>query len=112
MMVPIYHRQYLLHSRSRQKCADGGGRLRVLPACAGAALIALAPMLAACDPVQIVEGSDTHVSIRYDGIANGFDDAKQLAQTACGRYGKTAKLRKTYYQGLGVGERFAFFDCV
>jgi hypothetical protein len=86
--------------------------LRPLPACASAALVLLLPILAACDAVQIVEGSDTHVSIRYDGIANGLDDAKELARQACGRYGKSARLRKTYYEGLGAGERFAFFDCV
>jgi hypothetical protein len=86
--------------------------LRALPACAGAALIGFLPMLAGCDPVQIVEGSDTHVSIRYDGIANGLDAATRLAQASCGQYGKIAKLRKTYHEGLGVGERFAFFDCI
>jgi hypothetical protein len=86
--------------------------LRAPPACAGATLIALLPMLAGCDPVQIVEGSDTHVSIRYDGVANGLGEATRLAQTSCGQYGKVAKLRKTYYEGLGVGERFAFFDCI
>ncbi len=68
--------------------------------------------LGACDPVQIIEGSDTHVSIRYDGIANGLDQATELAKSACAAHGKTAKLRKTYYEGLGAGERFAFFDCV
>ncbi len=68
--------------------------------------------LTACDAVQIVEGNDTHVSIRYDGIMNGLDQATQLAQKACAEHGKTAKLRKTYHEGLGAGERFAFFDCV
>jgi hypothetical protein len=75
-------------------------------------LLAFLPVVAGCDPVQIVESSDTHVSIRYDGVANGLDDAKQMAQEACARYGKTAKLRKTYWEGLGMGERFAFFDCL
>jgi hypothetical protein len=83
-----------------------------LRACAGAGLIVLLPLLFGCDPVQIVEGSDTHVSIRYDGLANGLDQATRLAQSSCGQYGKLAKLRKTYYEGLGVGERFAFFDCI
>jgi hypothetical protein len=84
--------------------------LRPLPA--SAALVLLLPILAACDQVQIVEGSDTHVSIRYDGIANGLDEAKELARQSCGRYGRIARLRKTYYEGLGAGERFAFFDCI
>ncbi len=65
-----------------------------------------------CDPVQIIEGSDTHVSIRYDGVMNGLDKATELANRACARHGKAARLRKTYQEGLGVGERFAFFDCV
>ena len=69
-------------------------------------------LLVACAPVQIVEGSDTHVSIRYDGVANGLDEATRLAQKACAEHGRTARLRRTYYEGLGVGERFAFFDCV
>jgi len=76
-----------------------------------AALAALL-LIAACDPVQVIEGSDTHVSVRYDGVMNGLDQATELAKTACAAHGKTAKLRKTYYEGLGVGERFAFFDCV
>ena len=74
--------------------------------------LALLLPIAGCDPVQVIEGSDTHVSIRYDGIMNGLDKATQLARSACAQHGKTAKLRRTYQEGLGVGERFAFFDCV
>jgi hypothetical protein len=74
--------------------------------------LTLLVLLAGCDPVQIVEGSDTHVSIRYDGLANGLDKATELAQSACAQHGRTAKLRRTYQEGLGIGERFAFFDCV
>ncbi len=69
-------------------------------------------LMAGCDPVQIIEGSDTHVSIRYDGVMNGLDQATELANKSCAQHGKTARLRKTYQEGLGVGERFAFFDCV
>ena len=43
---------------------------------------------------------------------NGLDQATELAKTSCAAHGKTAKLRKTYYEGLGAGERFAFFDCI
>ena len=111
-MATIYHRQYILHAPPRRTRVGRGGRLRALPACAGAALIGFLPPLAGCDPVQIVEGSDTHVSIRYDGIANGLGAAIRLAQSSCGQYGKIAKLRRTYHEGLGVGERFAFFDCI
>ncbi|MGH7030277.1 MAG: hypothetical protein ACREE9_00060 [Stellaceae bacterium] len=75
-------------------------------------LLLLLPLLAACDPVQIIEGSDTHVSIRYDGIMDGLDQATALAKKSCAAHGKAAKLRRTYHEGLGAGERFAFFDCV
>ena len=68
--------------------------------------------LAACDAVQIVENADTHVSVRYDGVINGLDQATELAKKACAAHGRTAKLQKVYYEGLGAGERFAFFDCV
>jgi len=91
---------------------DREARLRAPMACVAAGVIGLLSLLAGCDAVQVVEGSDTHVSIRYDGIANGLDAATRLAQSSCGQYGKVAKLRKTYHEGLGVGERFAFFDCI
>jgi hypothetical protein len=111
-MAHIYHRQEILHRRPGQKCVVRRGRLRALPTVFGAASLALLALLAGCDAVEVAEGSDTHVSIRYDGIANGLDKATQLAQQFCGRYGKTAKLRKTYWEGLGVGERFAFYECI
>ena len=76
------------------------------------ALMAAALALAACDAVQVVESSPTAVSVRYDGVMNGLDQATRLAQQTCTRYGKTAKLRKVYYEGLGAGERFAHFDCL
>jgi hypothetical protein len=86
--------------------------LRAAPAAGRVGLLAAVLALAACDPVQIVEGSDTHVSVRYDGVMNGLDQAAELATKACAAHGKTAKLRRTFYEGLGAGERFAFFDCV
>ena len=78
----------------------------------GAVCLASLALLIGCDPVQIIEGSDTHVSIRYDGVMNGLDQATALANRSCAQHGKAARLRKTYYEGLGAGERFAFFDCV
>jgi len=45
--------------------------------------------------LRIVERPDTHVSVRYDGVMNGLDQATQLAQKACAAHGKTAQLRKT-----------------
>ena len=103
----------------RQKRSRGGARLCAAagatgPAALGALLLPLmlTLVLTGCDPVQIVEGSDTHVSIRYDGIMNGLDQATALAKRSCAAHGKTAELRRTYHEGLGAGERFAFFDCV
>jgi hypothetical protein len=112
-MVMTYHKQYIQQLDRRQKCRREEARSRARPSAAAAvAWLAGLVMLAGCDPVQIVEGSATHVSIRYDGVMNGLDEATQLAQKACAAHGRTAKLRKTYYEGLGAGERFAFFDCI
>ena len=111
-MKKRYHRQYILHPARRQK-GNGAFRGRRIAAAALHLLpLALPAVLGGCDPVQIVEGSATHVSIRYDGITNGLDRATDLARRSCAAHGKTAKLRKTYKEGLGIGERFAFFDCV
>jgi hypothetical protein len=111
-MFTVYHRQHIPRSEAAQKGIGVGGRLRErAKECRSAALVALL-VLTACDAVRVVEGSDTHVSVRYDGIMNGLDQATELAQKACAAHGKTAKLRKIYYEGLGAGERFAFFDCV
>ncbi len=106
MMGHTYHKQCILQAGRWQKRDTGGPRLR-----AKLFLVGLL-QLAACDAVQIVESADTHVSIRYDGIMNGLDKATELAKRACAAHGKTAKLQKVYYEGLGAGERFAFFDCV
>ena len=115
-MVEPYHKQYILQADPGQKRYNGESRLRLRRRAGRAVWLAgltmLAGILVACDPVQIVEGSDTHVSIRYDGVTNGLDEATQLAQKACAEHGRTARLRRTYHEGLGVGERFAFFDCV
>jgi hypothetical protein len=111
-MDKIYHKHMILHAVMRQKCNGGNPRLRAAPRAGRIALLGALLTLGACDPVQIVEGSDTHVSIRYDGVMNGLDRATELARDACAAHGKTARLRRTYQEGLGVGERFAFFDCV
>jgi hypothetical protein len=76
------------------------------------ALLAAVLALAGCDAVRVVESSPSAVSVRYDGILNGLDEATAQAERACAAHGKTAKLRKVYYQGLGAGERYAHFDCV
>ena len=104
-MLFTYHKQYILQAGSWRKHArPTASRQAVL-------LVGLL-QLAACDAVQIVENADTHVSVRYDGIMNGLDQATELAKRACAAHGRTAKLQKVYYEGLGAGERFAFFDCV
>jgi hypothetical protein len=104
MVIP-YHKQHIQQAGRWQKRNTGGPRLR-----AKLLLVGLL-QLAACDAVQIVENADTHVSVRYDGIMNGLDQATELAKKACAAHGRTAKLQKVYYEGLGAGERFAFFDC-
>jgi hypothetical protein len=111
MMVNAYHKPNLLHAMRQQKGDGDGAPLQAAPTAGRLGLVILL-LLGACDPVQIVEGSDTHVSVRYDGVMNGLDQATELAKNACAVHGKTAKLRRTYYEGIGVGERFAFFDCV
>ena len=110
-MVVIYHKQYILHVSTRQKCHTYGPRLLTRPAC-GAIFLAGLLLLTACDAVQVIENADTHVSVRYDGMMNGLDQATELAKTACARHGRIAKLQRVYYEGLGAGERFAFFECV
>jgi hypothetical protein len=107
-----YHKQKILHATRRQKRNGEKARLRLTPAAGRIVLLAALLTQTACDPVQIIEGSDTHVSVRYDGIMNGLDQATELAKKACAVHGRTAKLQKVYYEGLGAGERFAFFDCV
>jgi hypothetical protein len=111
-MVTTYHKQSILQAGKWQKRNTGGLRLRAkLTAGEAVLLVGLLPLVA-CEAVQIVENADTHVSVRYDGIMNGLDQATELAKRACAAHGRTAKLQKIYYQGLGAGERFAFFDCV
>jgi hypothetical protein len=111
-MINTYHKQHILQPRRWQKRNTGGPRLRAELTAGQVVLVVGLLQLAACDAVQIVENADTHVSVRYDGIMNGLDQATELAKRACAGHGKTAKLQKVYYEGLGAGERFAFFDCV
>ena len=58
----------------------------------------------------IVENTATEVAVRYDGIVNKLDDAKQLAQGACAAKDKIARLRKVDDEGLGA--HFGYFDCI
>lgn len=67
--------------------------------------------LTACTATPtVVENSATAVTIRYDGVVNGIDDATQVAQKVCAAHGKTARLRKVNDQGLG--QHFGHFDCI
>jgi hypothetical protein len=111
-MIKGYHKHYIQQPGCGQKHRGEKSRLRPVPIALRELFLSALVVLTACDPVSIVEGSDTHVSIRYDGLANGLDRATELAQKACGEHGRTARLRQTYQEGLGIGERFAFFDCV
>ena len=105
-MVNPYHKHYIQQAGRWQKRNTGGPRLRTKLLLVGLL------QLAGCDAVQIVENADTHVSVRYDGIMNGLDQATELGKKACATHGRAAKLQKVYYEGLGAGERFAFFECV
>jgi hypothetical protein len=65
--------------------------------------------LAGCPSTAIVESSATAVTVRYGGISE-IDDATRLAQAACARHRKTARLRNT--ANFGLSERYGHFDCV
>ena len=112
IMIATYHKQCIQHVGWRQKRIGEKAWLQRTRRTGGIGCVAVLLALTACDPVQIVEGSDTHVSVRYDGVMNGLDQATELAKRACAEHGKTARLRQAYHEGLGIGERFAFFDCV
>jgi len=67
--------------------------------------------LGACTSVPtVVRSTDAEVAVRYDGIVNGIDDAKQMAEKTCAVRGKTARLRRVSDQGLG--QHYGYFDCV
>ena len=67
--------------------------------------------LGACTSTPtIVQNTATIVAVRYDGIANDINDAKQVADKACAARGKTARLNRV--SNLGLGQRYGYFDCV
>ena len=67
--------------------------------------------LAACTATPtIVENSPAEVAVRYDGIVNKIDDAKQMAERACAAKDKIARLRKVDDEGLG--QHFGYIDCI
>ena len=81
------------------------GRMR------GTALLSGLLALTACSATPtVVENTATAVAVRYDGIVNKLDDAKQLAQRACAAHDKIARLRKVDDQG--IGQHFGYFDCI
>jgi hypothetical protein len=68
-------------------------------------------VLSACTSTPtVVRNTDAEVAVRYDGIVNGLDEAKQTAEKACAARNKTARLRKVSDQGLGL--HYGYFDCV
>jgi hypothetical protein len=68
-------------------------------------------VLGACTSTPtVVRNTDAEVAVRYDGIVNGLDDAKQMAEKACAARNKTAKLRRVSDQGLGL--HYGYFECV
>jgi hypothetical protein len=58
----------------------------------------------------VVRNTDAEVAVRYDGIVNSLDDAKQMAEKACTARNKTAKLRRVSDQGLGL--HYGYFECI
>jgi hypothetical protein len=112
MMVKQYHKQYILQAVLGPKRNVVLPRLRAIPKNRRIVFLAGLVLLAGCDAVQIIENRNDHVSVRYDGLMNGLDAATELAKRACASHGRTAKLQRVYYEGLGAGERFAFFECV
>ena len=83
-MVITYHKQHILQPRRWQKRNTGGPRLRAKLTAGQVVLVVGLLQLAACDAVQIVENADTHVSVRYDGIMNGLDQATDEARRGLG----------------------------
>ena len=75
-----------------------------------ALLSGLLALTACTSTPTIVENSPTEIAVRYDGIVNKLDDAKQLAQRACAAKDKIARLRKVSDEG--IGQHFGYFDCI
>ena len=75
-----------------------------------ALLSGLLALTACTSTPTVVENSATEVAVRYDGIVNKLDDAKQVAQNACAAHNKMARLRKV--DDLGLGQHFGYFDCI
>jgi len=75
-----------------------------------ALLSGLLALTACTSTPTIVENSPTEIAVRYDGIVNKLEDAKQLAQRACAAKDKIARLRKVSDEG--IGQHFGYFDCI
>ncbi|HXO90511.1 MAG TPA: hypothetical protein VN849_06945, partial [Stellaceae bacterium] len=68
-------------------------------------------VLSACTSTPtVVRNTDTEVAVRYDGIVNSLDDARQMAEKTCAARNKTARLRRVSDQGLG--QHYGYFECV
>ena len=78
--------------------------------CRRLALSALVVLSACTSTPTVVQNTDTAVAVRYYGIVNGIDDAKQIAEKTCAARGKTARLRRVSDQGLG--QHYGYFECV
>ena len=77
----------------------------------GPALLSGLLALPACTATPtVLESTPTAVTVRYDGIVNNLDDAKQVAQKVCAEHSKTARLRTVNDQG--IGQHYGHFDCV
>jgi len=75
------------------------------------AILSAPLVLSACTSTPaIVQNTDKTVAVRYDGIVNGIEEAKQTAEKACAARNKTARLRRVSDQGLG--QHYGYFECV
>ena len=68
-------------------------------------------MLAGCSGLLVTEDTPMAVTVRYDGIVHHLADATALAERACARHGKTARLRRTDDEHY-VAQHFAHYACL
>lgn len=101
-------------STQRDRHRQGGFRApgRRRPALAGLILAGLLLALSGCANPEVTRASQDSVTVRYGGMFATLDKATALAQTACGRYHRRARLRTVSFERYGGGERWAHFACL
>ena len=109
MMVSVYHRQSIPRTEIAQKRVGVGGPLRAPVKYRWLVAVAALLTLTRCDPVQVIEGSDTHVSVRYDGVMNGLDQATELAKTVLRGARQDRKIAQNLLRGSRRRRALRFF---